>query len=202
MMIHRLTSKVTLAALTVALALGSVAAVRGQQGAGTPPAVIVPIRVDVVLSRYQGQQAASNLPFTLWVNANERESSAPNARLLPTSLQMGVDVPAGTETTTSTTGVVATHPLYRSIGTWINCSAERLNDGRFTLGLDIRDSSVFSVEGDARLVLKAVDPFSVRTFSTSNRITLADGQTAQFSAATDRITSEVLRVEVTVNTVR
>jgi hypothetical protein len=38
---------------------------------------------------------------------------------------------------------------------------------------------------------------TLRSFSTSNEVVLKDGQTAQFTAAADKTTGEVMKVDVT-----
>jgi hypothetical protein len=42
----------------------------------------------------------------------------------------------------------------------------------------------------------------IRNFTSTNELTLRDGQSAQFTAATDRISGEVTRVDVTLNVVK
>ena len=39
----------------------------------------------------------------------------------------------------------------------------------------------------------------IRSFRLSNRVILRDGQSTQFSAATNRITGETVRIDVTLN---
>jgi hypothetical protein len=50
--------------------------------------------------------------------------------------------------------------------------------------------------------LKLADPMAFRTFSFSNTLALRDGQTVQFATATDKITGEVLKVEVTITVMK
>ena len=84
--------------LTIRLsALAVVAALLGTAGAGavvaqdarsrhrrrSRPSPSMPLKVTVVIARYQGEKRTGSLPFVLTVNGNDRS----------TSLQMGADVP-------------------------------------------------------------------------------------------------------------
>ena len=42
----------------------------------------------------------------------------------------------------------------------------------------------------------------LRSFRSSNQLVLADGQSAQFSVATDRITGEIIRAELTLRVLK
>ena len=79
---------------------------------------------------------------------------------------------------------------YRNIGTNIDCSASSVDDGRFAVRLTVNDSSIME--------RRAADSApTLRSFSTSNEVVLKDGQTAQFTAAADKTTGEVMKVDVT-----
>jgi hypothetical protein len=140
---------------------------------------IIPLKVQVTLSRYDGEKKTSSLPFTLWVNANDREG---------TSLNVGSEVPIRDGNANSF--------RYRSLGTSLSSSATVLDDGRFRVQLVINDSSVAPAAKDG-----AGSP-SFQSLSTQNYLMLRDGQTAQFVAATDKVTGEVTRVEVTVTVLK
>jgi hypothetical protein len=139
----------------------------------------------------------------MWVNAT-RESGRQM-----TSLRMGVDVPIGTvsatrpntsganPTTTTTTG-----PDFRHVGTSIDCWATLTDDGRYEVGVRLTDSSIFTADQQGQAAIRFADPMAFRTFSTSNSITMRDGQTVQFAAATDKITGEIVKVDVTINAVK
>src|SRR5689334_4782013 len=68
--------------LIVAAMTGPIA--RAQQSSpAAPKPTLVPLEVEVVLSRYQGEKKVSSIPYTLNVNANGA----------PTSMNMGTEVP-------------------------------------------------------------------------------------------------------------
>src|SRR5262245_25079919 len=85
-------------------------------------APLVPVKVEIVLSRSQGDKKLSSLPYTIWANANGNN----------VSLRLGVDVPVGAslvttgnENTTSsgrsttTTSSTSNRVEFRSVGTSI-----------------------------------------------------------------------------------
>jgi hypothetical protein len=161
----------------------------------------VPIKVDVVLTRFQGDKKVGSLPFTLWVTASQRGGAE------PTSLRMGVDVPVGTvsqsrATNANNTERTTTGPDYRYVGTQIDVWAAPTEDTRYSVNLRLTDSSVFTADQEGRAAIKAADAMAFRTFTTSNTLTMRDGQTLQFATATDKITGEVIKVDVTITVVK
>ena len=175
---------VMLAAVTVGSAQEKTVPVANRVADSAP--ALVPLKVQLVLSRYQGDKKLSSAPYTLWVTSNEREQ---------TRLRMGVEVPVAMN---------ATQMNYRSVGTNIDCSATRVADsGPFKLNISITSSSVLLRSADA----KAVDPQvgsspSFGSFSAIFTILLNDGQTAQYTSATDPVSGEVLRVDATLNVLK
>jgi Bacterial type II and III secretion system protein len=191
-------------AVAVILALTSLR-VAAQQPAPGPAKPIIPVRVDVVLTRFDADgRKSSSLPFSLYVSANEMGRGDPEevANARKTRVRMGVDVPVGNVTSTSEQRVTTTKPEYRSVGTNIDCGAITLADGLLKLDLSITDSSIFTTDPNSRVMPRVADPSAFRQFSTSNSITLKEGQTLLFATATDKITGEVLKVEVTVTTIK
>jgi len=135
---------------------------------------LMPLKVQVVISRYEGDKKVSSFPYMLAVTANHAE---------PVNLRMGSLVPVQLGQ-----GQVD----YKSIGTNIDCSATSMEDGRFQVQVRIEDASVMERRGGD-------SPPTLRTFSSSNTVVLKDGQTTQFTAAADKVTGEVVRVDVTMN---
>ena len=195
------------AMLAAVLAVAMTATTRAQQPQSPPPAP-VPLKIDVVISRLQGDKKTGSLPFTVFVNANSHNY---------VSLRLGVDVPVGTtaQTTgnertsgpetsrsTTTTSSVASHVDYRNVGTSIHCGATQLPDGRFSLDLRIQDSSIFTSDSDPKAQLKVADPMAFRTFTFSNNLPMRDGQTMLWATGADKVTGETLKVDVTLAVVK
>jgi len=146
---------------------------------------VVPLKLQVVISRYEGEKKISSMPYTLSVNAGRKAS-----------LRMGTSVPiASTSFTPNAAGGAAVNPLtsynYRDIGTNIDCSTSALDDGRFFVELNIVDNAV-----DEQPRNNAVPLPSLRNFQSNNSLVLKDGQTAQFTAAVDKLTGVVTKVDV------
>jgi hypothetical protein len=174
-----------------------------QQQPAAPP--LVPVKVDVILSRFQGEKKVSSLPYTVWANANGNN----------VSLRLGVDVPVGAslvttgnENTTSsgrsttTTSSTMNRMEFRNVGTSIDCLVRQTPDGKFWVRLNVQDSSIFTTDSDTRTPLKLADPMAFRTFTFSNELPMRDGQTAQWASATDKITGEILRLDATLTVVK
>jgi hypothetical protein len=156
---------------------------------------IVPVDVEVVISRYQGDKKVSSLPYALTVNAAYFDVRGQHRTILRMGGQVPVPVmfPALGPDGKSVTGITGGGPVqYKEIGTQIDCSARPLDDGRFELFISVEDTALAPPPGGEPGSLPAL-----RTFASSNTIVLRDGQTRQFTAASDRITGEVVRVDVT-----
>jgi hypothetical protein len=141
---------------------------------------LTPLRIQVVVSRYEGTSTArriSALPYELAVTANDSNM---------VSLRMGsqVPVPAGRD---------GAH-TFLQIGTTIDARATSTDDGRFKVEVSIEDTSLID-RRSAEAQLTTVP--TLRTFHTRNSVVLRDGQSVQFTAATDKTSGEVTRVEVT-----
>ena len=142
----------------------------------------VSLKIQVVLSRYQGDKKISSFPYTFSVTTDRSRAE----------LRMGSQIPvvvtvSGTPTTT-----------YKDVGTWITCMAGSAGGDKFKLDLSIQDSSIY--EDAAKTTPLQLQP--LRTFSSNNTLILGDGQSSQFTAATDRITGEVTKADVTLTVVK
>jgi len=186
-------------ALVFAFALASSVIVRSQEktapAAPKPAAAAVtPVRISVVVSRFQGEKKLSSLPYTLSVNAGSRGT-----------LRMGAKVPVMMITAKSPVeGVPMVGPIqYQDVGTSIDCYVSTpQDDGRFKLEITIEDSSVY---GDAPATTDnkpAAGNPSFRSFKASDSMVLRDGQTSQFTTATDKVSGEIVKVDVTLNVVK
>ena len=179
------------------------AALQAQEPAAAPrskeaAARQVALKVQIVVSRLQGDKKVRSTPYTLAVIANDNDK---------TSIRMGADVPIpqtvlgrGAEGANSAPQVSYT---YRTIGTNIDCSAVSREEGLFKLDIGIEDSSVFMAEKETASSTNAmpVAP-TLRSFRSTFNLLLRDGQTAQHTAATDPVSGEVMRVDVTLTVIK
>jgi hypothetical protein len=178
-----------LMALLVTLA-GSTVATGQQPAAPAEPPEVTPapagqgvfsLNVTVVIARYRGDTRVSSLPYSLTVTTGG-----------PTSqLRMGAEVPVRVSSGSIT---------YRPVATNIDARATTLRDeGRFQLGVTVNDNSVYEDDSPSGGAATASGQPVFRTFMASNTIVLRDGQSTTFTAATDRVSGEVIRIEVTIN---
>ena len=157
---------------------------------------ITPVKVTIVLSRYQGEKKVSSLPYTMVVNAN-----GPKA-----SLRMGssVPIPSTSFAPIREPGGAAASPVtsyqYRDVGINIDCTAASLDDGRFRFELSIDDSSVYGDDSPATKMVQGAPSF--RSFRLVEQVVLKDGQSREFIAATDKVNGEVTKVEVSLAVVK
>jgi hypothetical protein len=158
------------------------------------------LKVQVVISEYNGTQKVSSLPYTLFLVEQSDRSKWNQGSL---RLDANVPVPAGTYNETSTGPVVNTTYQMMSVGTDIDCHLvpEPASDSRYHLTFTIhRTSLVPSAEGaDMKQLQTATGRPIVRTFQDSFDVLLRDGQTVEASSSVDPTTGNVMKVEITLN---
>ena len=186
-------------ALVFAFALASSVIVRSQEkpapAAPKPaPAAVTPLKVSVVVSRFQGEKKLSSLPYTLSVNAGSRATLRMGAKvpvMMMMTANMPKDLPQG--------GPVQ----YQDVGTSIDCNVSAVqDDGRFRVEITIEDSSVYGEGPNPTDNKPPPGNPSFRSFKASDSMVLRDGQTAQFTTATDKVSGEIVKVDVTLNIVK
>jgi hypothetical protein len=180
---------------TTALLLLTPLAGRAQNPPGPPPkpgdpVVVVPIRVQVSIARYQGEKRISNLPYTMLVNAAPRGLG---------QVRMGADIPV---VPVSPATPDAKTSNYQYVGTEIDCVVRATSDDRYSVELTISEKSIYA-EGDLphAIAARGSNP-ALRSFRSYNTLVLRDGQSTQFAVAADRVTGEVVRVEVSLHSAK
>jgi hypothetical protein len=151
---------------------------------------LVPLDVQIVVSRYQGEKKISSLPYGLAVNANDRATS---------SIRMGAQVPV-VDSPSSPPQKPDPFVSYRGVGTNIDCFARTMDDGRFQVNITVDDSWVY--ENASAVAPSAAGRPVMRSFKSTNTLVMRDGQTRQFTTATDRVNGEVVRIDVTLRVVK
>jgi hypothetical protein len=194
----------TTLALTLAILALPARMARGQQQPPAAPPAAAPVstpliregallKVQIVVSRYQGEKKISSQPYTLSVTAN-----GPRA-----TLRMGTQVPVPLGPTVAGPDGKAPPVMYnyKDVGASIDCVARTLDDGRYRLELSMDDSSVAGEEQSSQLSVKGVPQF--RSFRISGETAvLRDGQSTQLTSAAEKVTGEVVKVDVTLNVVK
>lgn len=183
--------------------LVTVSPVHAQNPQAAPPAApqaakpLVPLKLQIVLSRYDGDKKIESLPFT--VSANAGDSGATLRMQTQVAVPNNVVTPPPPNAPTGQTVPAVTAFTYKSIGTEITCRATTLDDGRFSVRVDILDTSV--------LPGKQGEPGvgglpSFQSFSSSNMLILKDGQNIQYAMATDPVSGNVTKVEASVTVIK
>ena len=170
--------------------------VGGAQERATPPAraALVPLKVTVVLSRFQGEKKISSLPYTLFVTTSPGEN---------TRLRMGTQVPVPTTVITQSKDAAMT-PVqsynYKDVGTNIDCSASSGEDGTYKITLIVADSAVyFPDKSEAMVASAATGAPAFRSFNASVAVVLRDGQTVQYTSVVDPVSGQTIKLEATLN---
>jgi hypothetical protein len=178
------------------LAAGATAVAQEQPAAppAAKPAVSTPLKVQVTISRFQGEKRLSSMPYTLSVNTN-------NNRADISRLRMGGKVPIMAVATPVVDGkqIPAGPVTYQDVGTNIDCYASTTDDGRFKVSVTVEDTSVYP-EDQAVSTVRGHPAF--RTLVLTNAAILRDGQSTQFTSATDKVSGETVKIDVMVNVVK
>ena len=90
---------------------------------------------------------------------------------------------------------------YQDLGTNIDCYVFSPVDGQFRVEITIDDSSIYDDSStSASKTVPGVPSF--RSFRASDSMVLKDGGTAQFTTATDKVSGEIVKVDVTLTVVK
>jgi hypothetical protein len=153
---------------------------------------MTPLKVQILLSKFKGETKVASLPYTLPCNADDRSMLTP---MRNESLRMGIEVPVPT---TTKEGLPTTQ--YKNVGTNIDCHASSVEGGRFRLEMTIEHSSIYSPTEEPARAPTGTPLF--RTFRTGFVPILRDGQSMQYTVATDPVSGEVVKVDVTVAVIK
>lgn len=148
--------------------------------------ILVPLEVTVTISRFKGEEEISRRAYALGVTANGQQGS---------SLRMGLQVPLVTSSSEAAIPTVN----YQPVGVSIDCRVTTAGTA-YELVLTVSDDSIHT--GPMAGNPSAVDRPVIRSFSTRNNLLLSDGQTREFTAATDPVTGEVVRIGISLRVVK
>src|SRR5262245_32632098 len=175
---------------SVALLLATAVAAGAQERAATS-APATPLKVQVVLSRYEGERKVANMPYTLLVNAGERDNRV--------TLRMGVSLPV------SSAGKDGPTVNVYDVGTNMDCTATPGDGGRFRISLAVNHTSVYESHQthlQAAVPRPGASAQLRRSCTSSFFLNLKDGETGESIVATDPVTGEVMKIDVTIHVVK
>jgi hypothetical protein len=146
------------------------------------------LRVQVVITRFEGDKKLASLPYTFTVTSEGRSAR----------VRMGVETPVPAARPASDEGDKAptVSYQYKNVGTGLDCLAREQGDGRYQLQLSVDNSSLKSTAGP----IGGMPLF--RTFNVSLDPVLRDGESLQTVASTDPVTGEVVKIDVTMNVLK
>ncbi len=157
-----------------------------------------PLKIQIVLTDYDGTKKVSSLPYSLSCVAGSGRPGGPCA-----SVRVGVKVPI---TTAAKPGDSVVQYQYIDVGTSLDVRAARAEDGRFWVDLTVDKSSLYiAAQGDGKILGKESSDGEatqgnqpvLRQYKGSAGVFVHEGQTAEVSVATDPVTGHVLKVELT-----
>ena len=184
-----------IAVVVMVFALAASAWAQEQKAAPAPIAGSPTVKVQLVVSRFQGEKKVSSLPYNMMVHVDERNRNTGRA-----TLRLGTQVPITTMVKQGNDANAQMVPSvqYRDVGTSIDLTATALEESRFKLDISVEDSSVDAGPASGA---NASHP-AFRSFRTSDAITLRDGQSAQSFSATDKVSGDVWKVDVSLTVVK
>src|SRR5713226_6944169 len=152
---------------------------------------VVPLKVTVVFSEYDGEKKLSSLPYALFLKADESSHFVGRVR-------MGVRVPIWT-------GGKESAIQYQDVGSNLDCFAQAAEHGKYMLDLSLERSSIYPTSSGKEEYPAASKPEEqphqplLRQFRANLALMLRDGQTTLNTIATDPLNGHIVKVEVTLN---
>lgn len=160
----------------------------------TPTPTEVPLKIQVVISEFDGSKKVSNLPYTLYtVSAGPARPTSGSRQ----SMRYGVRVPVAVGNGMSF--------QYENVGTNIDYGAYEASGGDYQLVFTI-DRSWLGMPGTDDNNPKVGSVSSSRplmpTFRDNFTVVLKNGQTVEGVSAVDPVTGHVLKVDVTLTVLK
>ena len=190
---------IKLAFALVSLAALSTFAPRARAQEPAAQKKVTPLKVQVVISEFDGEKKIGSLPYVFYVMADAVHNSQ-------TSVRMGLRVPVRTGGRAQDTNYQF---QYQDVGTNLDCSAQSQPDGVYWLSLTVQRSSLYLGGSEVARENQAAngpnilpDQPVIQNFSSSIQIAAKDGQTVQSNLAADPVSGHILKVDVTVNVVK
>jgi hypothetical protein len=159
----------------------------GKPAAEPAPKAEVPLKVQVTLSEFDGNQKISSLPYTIHTLGTDLRNRRRD------ELRFGVRIPVAASGGGFT---------YQDVGTNIDCQAITRDDGQYALDITIERSSVMSASNGKEADWKSEESSSgmqplLRHFRDEFVVVMHDGQATEGVSAVDPATGRVLKVDVT-----
>jgi hypothetical protein len=141
----------------------------------------IPVKLLVVISSFEGDKKVSSMPYTLLATANGSE----------VTFQSGSNVPIPS----SNGGGVS----YTNIGTTLRCTVTT-EAGSFKVSINFSDKTVVSNKTpptSANGPVRNPDYPTLHDVNYISAVSIKDGETKQLISAPDKVTGEILKIDVT-----
>jgi hypothetical protein len=141
----------------------------------------VPVRLQVVFERFQGEKRLPSEPYTMSVNANDR----------PGRIRMGVQVPMRMDRVGDRD--VPGNVIYRDVGNAADCTIRSADADRYKIDCTFEQTSIASTNAPVGVLA----PPLLRNFRSESGVILRHKESAQFTVGTDPVSGERLQVSLT-----
>lgn len=140
------------------------------------------VKLQVVLSRYEGDKRISSYPYTLSLVPGQSGS-----------LRTGAEVPVPS----TALGPGGMNPSYtmQQVGSQIDATVNPTTDGKYKLALSVTDRWVVAGTQAAQGGVPNVPSF--RNVVSASQAVLGNGETMQFTASSDKASNETFKIDVT-----
>lgn len=152
--------------------------------------VVKHLRIDFLLTEYNGQDRISSMPYTMYVEASSHRGNLGE-------LRMGVRVPVSTGTPGQFN--------YTDVGTDIDCTPMVESGDSYDLILSVNRSSVYPIgngQSETDAIRGAGNAPVIRNFNSRFNLEMHDGETTEGTSATDPFNGHVLKVTVALHVLK
>lgn len=152
----------------------------------------VPLKVQVIVSEFDGNQKIGSLPYTIRTVATDFKNRRREY------LRFGVRIPVS---------VSSGQFQYQDVGTDIDCQAFTRDNDQYYLDINIERTSVMAASAGKETDWKPAEANPgmqplLRRFQDEFALVMRDGQSMEGVSAVDPATGHVLKVDVTLNVVK
>lgn len=144
-------------------------------------------RLDIVLSRFQGERKLSSTPYSIGVVIGGKTNT----------LRVGTEVPISVVQYNKDAGMPVTSYQYKNVGLDLQCVIRPNEGGGFLLDpLEVQESSLFE-DGTLRSTGKPLEAPMFRSRQMRGSLVVRDGEKTVFYFGADPATGDTIKGEVT-----
>lgn len=160
---------------------------RTEVSAPAPSEKVTPLKIQVLLTEFDGAKKVKSLPYISYVTASSEHAYE------STKIRLGTKVPVYTG---KESGM-----QYIDVGTNIDCRARHAEGDAYRLSVVVERSWVDGASDLSGTAGQLPEPI-IRQFKNEMEVTLRDGQTSEPTVATDSMTGKVMKIEVSLSVLK